>query len=98
MDVSGANGVGGSNPVRPISSQPVPSVSSSGPPGIEVPQDEVSISSAARLLGEIQNDPSVRAERLAEIRQAIADGVYETPAKLEAALLKLLEEIRHGRV
>jgi negative regulator of flagellin synthesis FlgM len=98
MDVSGASGVGGSGPVRPVSSQPVQPTSASGVHGIELPKDEVSISSAARLLGELQNDPSVRAERLDEIRQAIADGVYETPAKLEAALLKLLDEIRRGAV
>jgi negative regulator of flagellin synthesis FlgM len=98
MDVSGASGVGGSSPVRPIQSPPASAVSAPGVHGVEVPQDEVSISSAARLLGEIQNDPTIRAERLAEIRQAIASGVYETPAKLEAALVKLLDEIRRGAV
>lgn len=98
MDVSGASGVGGSNPVRPVSSQPVSAAGDSDSRGIEMPEDEVSISSAARLLGEIQSDPSVRAERLAEIQQAIAEGVYESPAKLEAALVKLLDEIRRGAV
>lgn len=98
MDVSGASGVGGSSPVKSIQTVPVQSAPASGVHGLESPQDEIHISSAARLLGEIQNDPHVRAERLAEIREAIAHGVYETPAKLEAALLKLLDEIRRSAV
>ncbi len=81
-----------------IEATPVQAAPSHGVQGLESPEDEVAISSAARLLGEIQNDPLVRAERLVEIREAIANGVYETPAKLEAALLKLLEEIRRGAV
>ncbi|MFO1093583.1 MAG: flagellar biosynthesis anti-sigma factor FlgM [Planctomycetaceae bacterium] len=98
MEVSGASGVGGSSPVRSIQTTPAQAAPSPGVQGLRSPEDEIAISSAARLLGEIQNDPLVRAERLAEIREAIANGVYETPAKLEAALLKLLEEIRRGGV
>lgn len=98
MEVSGASGVGGSSPIRSIEAPGVQAAHSAGVQGVEVPQDEVQISAAARLLGQIQNDPAVRAERLAEIREAIANGVYETPAKLEAALLKLLEEIRRDVV
>jgi negative regulator of flagellin synthesis FlgM len=62
--------------------------------GLESPRDEVSISHAARLLEQARIDPNVRAERLAEIRTAIANGTYETPAKLEAAVERLLEEVR----
>jgi negative regulator of flagellin synthesis FlgM len=98
MEVNGPSGVGGSSPVRSIQASPVQSPAASGVHGLEAPRDEVEISSAARLLGELQNDPAVRAERLAEIQTAIANGVYETPAKLEAALLKLLDEIRRGTV
>ncbi|WP_197443547.1 flagellar biosynthesis anti-sigma factor FlgM [Maioricimonas rarisocia] len=58
-----------------------------------MPQDEVDISSAARLLDQL-NDPQVRAARLAEIKAAIDAGTYETEDKLEAALDKLLTDIR----
>jgi negative regulator of flagellin synthesis FlgM len=98
MEVSGASGVGGSSPIRSIEAPGVQAATSAGVQGVEVPQDEVQISASAQLLGQIQNDPAVRAERLAEIREAIANGVYETPAKLEAALLKLLEEIRRDGI
>lgn len=98
MEVSGASGVGGSSPIRSIEASGVQSASSAGLQGVELPRDEVQISAAARLLGQIQNDPAMRAERLAEIQTAIANGVYETPAKLEAALLKLLDEIRRDAV
>lgn len=98
MEVSGAAGISGSSPLRPIQLSPVEGSASPVVHGLEAPQDEVQISSAARLLGQIQSDPAVRAERLVEIRAAIASGVYETPEKLEAALLRLLDEIRRGVV
>lgn len=35
--------------------------------------------------------PDIRAERVSSIRQQIADGTYDTPEKLSAALDKLLD-------
>ena len=48
--LSGASGVGGSSPVRSIQATPVEAAPTSGVQGLETPQDEVAISSAARLL------------------------------------------------
>jgi anti-sigma28 factor (negative regulator of flagellin synthesis) len=36
--------------------------------------------------------PDVRIELVESVRQAIRDGTYETPEKLEAAVERLLEE------
>ena len=68
-------------------------MSGAGPSGLEAPQDEVEFSAAARMLDRIQGDPQVRAERLAEIRTAIAAGTYETPEKMALAIERLLVEI-----
>ncbi len=55
--------------------------------------DEVVISSAARLLDAVHNLPEIRQDRVREIREAIAEGTYETDEKLQIALERLLEEI-----
>lgn len=56
-------------------------------------QDEVQISDAALLMEQIGNIPSVRQDRVNQIRQQIANGTYETPEKLDVALERLLDEI-----
>lgn len=96
MDVTSTGSVGGAGAVRPVQLNPVHSAESCPVSGLESPRDEVSISSAARLLEQARIDPNIRAERLAEIRTAIANGTYETPAKLEAAVERLLDEVRRS--
>ena len=54
--------------------------------------DEVQISDAANLIEKIQQMPDIRQDRVASIRQ-IAQGDYETPARLDAAVSRLLDEI-----
>jgi negative regulator of flagellin synthesis FlgM len=45
------------------------------------------------MLDGIGQLPEIRHERVAEIRQQIAAGTYETPEKLEVALDRLLDEL-----
>lgn len=96
MDVTSTGSVGGAGAVRPVQLSSVQSTEPSSVSGLESPRDEVSISSAARLLEQARIDPNVRAERLAEIRTAIANGTYETPAKLEAAVERMLDAVRRS--
>lgn len=96
MDVTSTGSVGSAGAVRPVQTSPVQGAESSPVTGLEAPRDEVSISSAARLLEQARIDPNVRAERLAEIRTAIANGTYETPEKLEAAVARLLDDMRRA--
>lgn len=69
-------------------SQPSPVVST-----YSAPADEVQISDAARLVEMAQQLPEIRTERVAALREAIAGGAYETEAKLDVALSRLLDEI-----
>ncbi|MFG0333520.1 MAG: flagellar biosynthesis anti-sigma factor FlgM [Maioricimonas sp. JB049] len=85
--------MGGPGPVQPSHLNSADSTPPADFGGLEIPEDEVDISSAARLLDQL-NDPQVRAARLAEIKAAIDAGTYETEDKLEAALDKLLTDIR----
>jgi anti-sigma28 factor (negative regulator of flagellin synthesis) len=90
MDVTGAHGVGGAGAIRPVHLAKPNAVNASPPSGVQVPQDEVLISDAARSLSAAQMDPQVRAARLAEIKSAIEAGTYDSPQRLEAAIDKMI--------
>ena len=55
--------------------------------------DEVQLSTAAQLLDAVRELPEIRADRVAQLRAAIASGEYETPERIEGALARLLDEI-----
>ncbi len=54
--------------------------------------DRVELSAHARLLDRLLQLPEVRTELVEAVRQAIIDGTYETPEKIEVAVQRLLEE------
>ena len=58
------------------------------------PRDQVEISPLGQMLDGISRLPEIRHEKVEEIRRQIATGSYETPAKLELALDRLLDELR----
>lgn len=45
------------------------------------------------MLSQVHNLPEVRQDRVADIRAQIKNGTYDTDAKLEMALSRLLDEI-----
>ncbi len=55
--------------------------------------DQVDISPAAQLAGQVSEIPDIRQDRVAMIKAAIADGTYETSDKLNTAVDRLLDEI-----
>lgn len=92
MDVSGLGPVQGSGPARPAN----PLASSPSAPGaahspIPSPRDELEISAAGQMLDRLSDSPEVRAERIAQIKEAIENGDYDTDEKLEAALERMFE-------
>jgi negative regulator of flagellin synthesis FlgM len=56
-------------------------------------KDSVEISDAGRLAGQMSQIPDIRQNRVNEIRAQIAAGTYETDAKMNVALDRLLDEI-----
>lgn len=58
----------------------------------QTPLDRVEMSFEAQMLSRTSVD-GIRADRVANIRAQIASGVYETPAKLDAAVSRLLDEM-----
>lgn len=90
MDVSGIGPVSGASPVRavtPTTTQPVTT------PSVAAPRDELEISSAGKMLDRLSETPEVRAERLAQIKEAIENGAYDTDEKLEAALSRMFDSL-----
>lgn len=55
--------------------------------------DQLDISPEADLVAQVHNLPDIREDRVAQIKAQIAEGTYETDAKLDAALNRLLDEI-----
>ncbi len=55
--------------------------------------DQLDISPEAEMLSQVHNLPEVRQDRVAELRAQIKNGTYDTDAKLEVALSRLLDEI-----
>ena len=91
MHIYGPAHLHGAQPVNPPHASRI-----SKPEGLTTGQpiqDEVQISDAARLVDQVREMPDIRQDRVNEIRAQIADGSYETDAKLEVALGRLLDEI-----
>lgn len=64
------------------------------PAGTEDGQDAVEISYEARLMQKVRNMPDVRADKIRRIKEEIASGTYITQEKLDAALEKLLQDLK----
>jgi len=89
MDVSGVGSVSGPTPARGVSSTSQPAAA----PGVSAPRDELEISSAGKMLDRLSETPEMRAERLAQIKEAIDNGDYDTDEKLEAALSRMFNSL-----
>ncbi len=57
------------------------------------PEDQVEISDAAQMLSRMAQDTDIRTDKIASVRQAIADGTYETPDKIDVVVNRILQEI-----
>jgi flagellar biosynthesis anti-sigma factor FlgM len=83
--VHGAQGVTGPHSTRSVAPSSAPQADATG--------DRLDISEAGQLAGRMSEIPDVRADRVQELRAAIASGVYESDAKLNTAVERLLDEI-----
>lgn len=91
MQIYGPSQIHGAQPINaPHTARANPSTSVSGNSQIG---DRLDISEAGQLAGRMADIPEIRADRVAELRSAILNGTYETDAKLDAALERLLDEI-----
>lgn len=90
MDVNGISSVGRASPLS--AARPAGGVETPAATDALAPQDEVQISSSARMMDELSRTSAVRQERIEQIQREIAEGTYDTPENLDAALDKFLDK------
>jgi len=59
-------------------------------------KDSVEISELASFLSRLAELPEARARKIVDVRNAIANGIYETQEKLDIATERFLEELLPG--
>ncbi len=91
MEIHGAGGTQGSQPVYPRLADYTIDAGRSVQSG--APRDQVEISPLGQMLDGISQLPEIRHEKVEAIRQQIAAGTYETAEKLELALDRMLDEL-----
>jgi anti-sigma28 factor (negative regulator of flagellin synthesis) len=55
--------------------------------------DRLDISEAGQIAGRLAEIPEIRADRVAQLRESILNGTYETEERLSTAVDRLLDEI-----
>ncbi len=70
------------------------SSASAGVPPRDSAADAVEISALGRMLSSLDQTSEVRTEKVAELREAIADGSYVTDEKIAITAERLIEALR----
>jgi len=87
------NGIGSNSPVSKIVSQPIQKQLPAEPAKQLRAADRLELAGASHLLAALKANTNVRAELVQGIKQQIDAGTYETDAKLNAAIDRLLGEL-----
>ena len=90
VDVRAVDGAGGPARIDRTQQAKIAETRPKGPCGRP---DRVEISDVARFLDELARMPEIRAEKVEQVRRAIAEGTYLTPEKLDLAIERLLNEL-----
>jgi len=64
----------------------------------EISPDRVEISEVAQVLSTLEPDTAIRAEKVAEVREAIAKGTYLTDDKIAVTVDRLLQALHASAV
>jgi anti-sigma28 factor (negative regulator of flagellin synthesis) len=95
-DIPPIDGTGKVN--APLPSGPTPPARRAETPPSEIPPDRVEISEVAQVLSTLEPTTAIRAEKVAEVREAIAKGTYLTDEKIAVTVDRLLEALRASAV
>ncbi len=104
-DIGNIGSTSGYSGVGPVSRPAVdPAQRGSGAEQVQAPalparsdsRDRVELSEHARWLDALRALPAIRADKVAQIKAAIANGTYETDDKLNVAIDRLLSDIKES--
>jgi hypothetical protein len=95
--MSSVNGIGGHNPVQKVVSKPVmhsvpakPAVQQKATHAIA---DKVQLSHVNHLLATLKAGGDIRADKVEKVRAQLKAGTYESEAKLDAAIDRLIDDL-----
>ena len=91
--MSGINGIGGNTPVNRVAGAKAihKSVPANAP--AQVKTDRVELSTVKHLMATLKAGGPIRADKVAAIKAQIAAGTYETSAKMDAAIDRLMRDL-----
>ena len=98
MQIYGPFRVSTGNSVSPNNRVQTPASIDNTPKKTATPVDQLDLSSGVtdvnrlQSANEISGGGEIRVDRVAELRRQIANGTYETPEKLDAALDRILDQ------
>jgi anti-sigma28 factor (negative regulator of flagellin synthesis) len=87
------NGISSNSPVQKVITQPVQKQLPAEPAKQLRATDRLEVSGASHLLKTLKTNEGIRADLVAGIKQQIEAGKYETPAKLAAAVDRMLDDV-----
>ena len=87
------NGIGSNLPVQKVVAQPISRELPTEPAKQLRATDRLEVSGASHLLSTLKASGDVRVDLVQNVKQQIEAGKYETEAKLDAAVTRLMEEI-----
>jgi flagellar biosynthesis anti-sigma factor FlgM len=90
--MSSVNGIGNQSPVQKIVSQPVQKQVSAEAPKQMMATDKLQLSGQAHFLQALKGN-DVRADKVSNIKAQIQAGSYESDAKLDVAIDRLLDDL-----
>jgi anti-sigma28 factor (negative regulator of flagellin synthesis) len=91
--MSAINSVGNHNPVQKIASQPIHKQLPAHPAKAMPAADKLELSGVGHLLKALKSNGDVRMDKVAQIKSQIDAGTYETEARLDAAIGKLMDDL-----
>jgi anti-sigma28 factor (negative regulator of flagellin synthesis) len=92
--MSGINGVGANTPLQKINvAQPVSKAIPANAPKALPLTDKVQLSHVNQMMATLKAGGDIRADKVAAIRAQLEAGTYETEAKLDKAIDRLIDDL-----
>jgi flagellar biosynthesis anti-sigma factor FlgM len=92
MSINSVNNVGAASPVQKVVSNPIQKEIPANAP-VQLPlTDRLELSGASQLLQSLKTN-NIRADKVASIKSQIESGNYESDAKLNVAVDRLLDDL-----